>query len=124
MKYRLTKRANPQDRSKTKWYAAPINEGKITKISLSKDVVAISSLSRGDVSNVIETFIEVIPKYLLMGKSVSLGELGTLRISFTSEGIENPDEFSIGMIKGAKILFTPGIELKKSLADLKYEKGE
>jgi hypothetical protein len=30
--------------------------------------------------------LDVVPKYLLKGKSVSLGDPDTLRISFSSEG--------------------------------------
>jgi predicted histone-like DNA-binding protein len=122
MKYKLTKRANPQNRAEEKWYASPVNNGKITKTELTKEIVVLSSLSRGDVSNVIESLLEVLPKYLLMGKSVSLGELGTMRVSFGSKGVENPEEFVVGMINDAKIIFTPGVELKKQLANLSFEK--
>ena len=82
----------------------------------------MSSLSRGDVSNVIENMIDIVPKYLMMGKSISLGELGTLRISFGSEGVEDPGQFSAAKIKGVKIIFTPGIELKKELETIQFER--
>lgn len=124
MKYKMVKRTNPQDRSKSKWYAAPINEGKITKTNISKEIVDMSSLSRGDVSNVIENMLDVIPKYLLMNKSVSLGELGTLRLSFSSEGVEDLKDFNTNKINGVKVIFTPGTELKKQLGNIKFEKGE
>lgn len=122
MKYKLIQRANPQNRDESKWYAAPVNNGNITKTDLVKEIVNISSLSRGDVSNTIENIIDIVPKYLLMGKSVKLGELGTLRLSFSSEGVENPDEFNVGKISGLKVIFTPSAELKKLLADIKFEK--
>jgi hypothetical protein len=57
-----------------------------------------------------------------MGKSVSLGELGTMRVSIGSKGVEKPEEFVVGMIEGAKIIFTPGVELKKQLTNLTFEK--
>jgi predicted histone-like DNA-binding protein len=124
MKYKLTERANPQNRAEKKWYAAPVHDGRVTKIDISKEIVAMSSLSRGDVSNVIENLLEIIPKYLLMGKSVSLGELGALRLSFTSDGVNNPDEFNVSMIKGARVIFMPGVELRNAIAGMKFEKGE
>jgi hypothetical protein len=34
MKYRFIQRENPQDRSKVKWYASPVNDGKIAKNDL------------------------------------------------------------------------------------------
>jgi predicted histone-like DNA-binding protein len=122
MKNKMIKRANPQDRTTEKWYASPVNIGKITKSDMAKEIVNLSSLSRGDVSSVIENLIDIMPKYLLMGKSINLGELGTLRVSFSSEGVENEKEFTTAKIKGTKIVFTPGIELKKQLATIKYTK--
>jgi methylmalonyl-CoA mutase cobalamin-binding subunit len=59
-----------------------------------------------------------------MGKSVNLGEFGTLRISFSSEGVETPDDFNVSKISGVKVVFTPSVELKKALDDLKFEKSE
>lgn len=117
----MIQRENPQDRSKVKWYAAPVNDGKIAKNDLTKEIVNISSLSRGDVSNVIESLLDVIPKYLLMGKSISLGELGTIRVSFGSEGVEDVKDFNVSKISGVKIVFTPGVELKKQLSEIRFE---
>jgi predicted histone-like DNA-binding protein len=122
MYYKMIKRANPQARTEEKWYASPVMTGKVSKADLAKEVVNLSSLSRGDVSSVIENLIDVMPKYLLMGKSVNLGELGTLRISFGSEGVENETDFNTSKIKGVKIVFTPGVELKKQLTAIKFEK--
>ena len=124
MKYKLIERANPQNREQTKWYASPINDGKVSKTDLSKEIAGISSLSRGDVSNVIENVLEAIPKYLLMGKSVSLGEFGTLRLSFSSEGVDSADEFSTSKITGMKVIFTAGTELKRAIEATSFEKSE
>jgi hypothetical protein len=70
MKYKLIQRANPQHREEPgKWYASPVNDGKIDQKAISQEIVEISSLVRGDVSNVIESLLDTIPKYLLMGKA-------------------------------------------------------
>jgi predicted histone-like DNA-binding protein len=122
MKYRMIQRANPQDRTKAKWYASPVNEGKITKNDLAKEIVNMSALSRGDVSSVIENLMDIMPKYLLMGKSIYLGELGTLRVSFGSAGVENKEDFHTDMVKGMKFVFTPGVDLKKQLNEIHLEK--
>ena len=124
LKYKLIKRANPQDRTKEKWYAAPVNTGKINRKDLDKEIVNMSSLSRGDVSNAIENLLDIMPKYLLMGKSVSLGELGTLRLSFSSKGVDQVEDFNAQMIGNAKVIFTPSPEFRKSLQDIIFEKEE
>ena len=124
MKYKLVERKNPQNpNAKGKLYASPAPEGRVTQNELKKEIVQLSSLSKGDVSNVIESFIDVIPKYLLMGKSVSLGELGTLRLSFSSEGVESVEEFTVSKISGVRVLFTPSPSLRKSLTDITFEKA-
>ena len=123
MKYRLIKRSNPVDRSAPeKYYATPVVSGRIDRRQIADDLVLISSLSRGDISSVIENFLDAIPKYLLKGHSVQLGDLGTFRISFSSEGVDDPDSFTVGMIRGHKIIFTPGPAFKKIFRDLIYEK--
>jgi predicted histone-like DNA-binding protein len=123
MKFRLIPRGNPGDPSAPKkLYAIAVTDGKITETSLAKDIAAQSSLTRGDVGNVITNIIDTIPKYLLMGKSVSLGELGTLRLSFSSEGVNEESEFNVGMIKGIKVVFTPSVALKEAIANLKFER--
>ena len=124
MKYKLIERVNPQNRNQSKWYANPVNDGKISKTGLAKEISAISSLSRGDVSNVIENLLEVLPKYLTMGKSVSLGEFGTLRLSFSSDGVESKENFNTNKIKGIKVIFTPGVEMKNSIESISFEKSE
>lgn len=124
MKYKLIERANPQDRTKVKWYANPVNDGRITEHEIAKDIVLNSSLSRGDVSNVIQNLLDTLPKYLLMGKSVNLGEFGTLRLSFSSDGVDTVDMFNANMINGVKVIFTPGVELKKSIESISFEKSE
>ncbi|MDR2086998.1 MAG: DNA-binding protein [Dysgonamonadaceae bacterium] len=121
MKYRLIWRANPQDRTKKKLYAAPVNDGTISEEDLKKEISTISSLSKGDVGNVFDGITDVTPKYMLMGKSVKLGNIGSLRISFSSEGVDDPAEFNAGMINGKRFIFTPSPELKKILDNLHFE---
>jgi predicted histone-like DNA-binding protein len=124
MKYKLVERKNPQQPTAAgKLYAAPVNDGKVSQKEIAAEIVGISSLARGDVANVIDSLLDTVPKYLLMGKSVSLGELGTLRISFSSEGVATEEEFNVNKISGVRVLFTPSPELRKSIEDIKFEKA-
>jgi predicted histone-like DNA-binding protein len=123
MKYKMIERANPQNRSRKKWYASPVKEGNVTQRTIAADIVELSSLARGDVSNVIESLIDTVPKYLLMGRSVKLGDLGTLRLTFTSAGVENQAQFNTSMIKGVRVLFTPSVELRSAIEKVSFEKA-
>lgn len=121
MKYKMIQRANPQDRTQIKWYAAPVNEGRVTQREIAADIVELSSLSRGDISNVIESLITIVPRYLMLGRSVNLGDLGTLRISFGSEGVDDKEQFVPSMIKGVKVVFTPSVQLKDAIEKIRLE---
>ena len=123
MKYKLVERGNPTDKTaEKKLYATPVYSGKVVKKQIADDLVLISSLSRGDISSVIENLLDSIPKYLLKGYSVQLGDLGTFRISFSSEGAADADSFNIGMVRGKKILFVAGPAFKKILSELQFER--
>jgi predicted histone-like DNA-binding protein len=125
MKYRLVRRKNPQDREKPgKLYATPIYDGKVMQQEISADIVNLSSLARGDVGNVITCLIDTVPKYLVMGKSVNLGELGSFRVSFSSDGVEDPKDFIVDKISGIRVVFIPSAELRKKLDDIRFERGE
>jgi len=124
MKYKLVARKNPQNpQAAPKLYASPVNDGKVSQKNIAADIVGLSSLARGDVSNVIDSLLDTVPKYMLMGKSVSLGDLGTLRISFSSAGVASETEFNVGKISGVRVLFTPSPALRKSIKDIKFEKA-
>lgn len=124
MKYKMIQRANPQDRTQIKWYAAPVNEGRVTQREIAADIVELSSLSRGDISNVIESLITIVPRYLMLGRSVNLGDLGTLRISFGSEGVDDKEQFVPSMIKGVKVVFTPSVQLKDAIQKIRLESAD
>jgi predicted histone-like DNA-binding protein len=120
--YKLLQKANPQDRTKpSKWYASPVNRGRKTISQISEDISNSSSLSRGDIQNVILSIVDQIPKYLSDGQSVELGELGTLRLSFSSQGVDSKDDFNTNKINGVKIIFTPSVRLKEKLSNLHFE---
>ena len=100
MKYKLVQRTNPQDKTApAKWYANAVNEGKIGKREISCEIAGRSSLTSGDV-------------------------FGTLRLSLASEGAETPEKFNSGMISKVKVVFTPGVDLKKAIENVPFERVE
>jgi len=125
MKYRLVQKANPQEPgTNRKWYASPVKEGTINNYQLSKSIAAKSSLTRGAVMNVIENMVDEIPQFLIEGYSVNLNNLGTLRLSLSSEGADSPDEFTPDHIKNIRVVFTPAPEFKKTLQKMTFQKIE
>lgn len=123
MKYKLVEKANPQKREEKKWYANAVNQGTVSQREIAKNIADKSSLTVGDIANVIENLLEEMPKALVQGKSVHLEGLGTFRLSLSSEGADTEQGFTVGMIKSAKIIFTPSVEIKKILESIKYERA-
>jgi len=122
MKYKKIQRKNPQKKEEAgKFYAAPVNSGKITLNTLSTRMERNSSLSRGDILNVLSNFLDEVPEYLKDGKSVQLGEFGTVRCSFSSEGVDKPKDVNASLIKKVRVIFTPGARLKHQLSDISFE---
>lgn len=123
MKIKLVKKVNPQQpEAEKKWYANPVNQGVITKHRISKDISGRSSLTRGDISNVLENLIDELPKYLTEGNSVKLGDFGTFRLSISGTGSDSPESYNTANIKKTKVVFTPGAALKRELDNIRFER--
>ena len=121
MKVKLVVRTNPRKQGDPgKWYANPVNAGKKTLRDIARDIAGRSSLTRGDIENVLTNFMECLPSYLRDGFSVQLGEFGTMRLTLSSEGAANEKSFKTETIK-PRVTFTPGVELKAALRDNSYE---
>lgn len=123
LKYRLVQRANPRDLSQPKkFYASPVLSGRKTAAHLSEDVASSSSLTRGDVHNTLMGISDQAPRYLLDGHSVQLGELGHLRITFSSDGVDREEDFDTSMIRDIKVTFVPSPRLKQLEREVRFER--
>ena len=120
MKIKLQKKKNPQKRTEEKFYANPVNLGKKTLRDIARDIAGRSSLTRGDIENVLSNFMDCLPHYLRDGFSVQLGEFGTMRLTLSSEGAATEKAFKTETIK-PRVTFTPGVELKAALRENSYE---
>lgn len=112
LQFNSVERPNPQTKEK-KWYASPKLTGKRDLKNLSKDLSEVSSLSAGDVQNVIVNLIDQLPKWLMEGNSVKLDGLGTFRLSFSSTGAAAKEDVTAASIKDIYILFEADEEIKQ-----------
>ena len=124
MKYIILQRANPQDRRKAKWYATPLLERRVRQAELTSQLTETLGIRYGIVRKIIQVFLEAVVRHLLSGRSVCLHPLGTLRISFTSDGMEEPERVTPYMIRDMKIVITPDKLLKEQLSNLHFELNE
>lgn len=116
-KYKLIQKINPADRkSPKKWYATAIGG----------DAQPVKAMTRAATENTttapieMEAALELLGNYavqqLLQGHIVKVGDLGTLRVTFKSEGVEDITQFNGGsMIREPRILFTPSKTLREGV---------
>ena len=122
IEYKVIERANPQDRSKKKYYASANITGRTTLLQLCREIEHMSALSGAEVQGVLYALAEVLPRHLGDGKSVHLGDLGSFRISMGSVGEDSEDDVDVNSIKRARIVFTPSRELTNLTKGLRYKK--
>jgi hypothetical protein len=54
----------------------------------------------------------------------SLRDFATLRLNLQSKGAPTAGEFNASLIKGVKVIFTPGVELKAALKDVRFDRND
>lgn len=123
IKYNVIQKAYPGDPTgPKKFYANSIADGEISLRRLSKEIAQTSSVSESDVYASLIDLAKMLAKHLADGKIVRLGDFGSFQISISSEGADSISKVTSASIKNAKILFRPCIDLRETLATLKYEK--
>ncbi|MDY3521899.1 HU family DNA-binding protein [Riemerella anatipestifer] len=125
IKYKTIQKAQPgvAGGGDKKFYASPVYQGEKTLEGLTKDIEKISTVSGADIRAVLYALVDVMQNSLSEGRIVRLGELGSMRVSLSSEGKAKEEEVTSAAVKSAKVLFTPGSDLKKMLQTLKFEKA-
>ncbi|AFR35256.1 HU family DNA-binding protein [Riemerella anatipestifer] len=125
IKYKTIQKAQPgvAGGGDKKFYASSVYQGEKTLEGLTKDIEKISTVSGADIRAVLYALVDVMQTSLSEGRIVRLGELGSMRVSLSSEGKAKEEEVTSAAVKSAKVLFTPGSDLKKMLQTLKFEKA-
>jgi len=122
--YVLTERANPQQpEAPKKWYATAKSSGELTLRKLSKEIAEGSTtVSDTDVLAVLNDLSKILCRHLADGKIVRFGDFGSFQISVGSSGAETKAKFNSSFIRGTKVMFRPGIDLREMQKNLKFEK--
>lgn len=123
IKYAVKQRVNPQaPTDPRKHYAFVQNQGAINLRQLARRISRESTISMMDTIAVLEGLLQVVPDLLADGKIVKLGDLGTFRVTISSEGADIPDDFNSTFIKGLNVKFWPGVEFRDQLNQIKFKK--
>ena len=122
--YKVVKKKNlGQDSAEvpSKHYAIPKYNG-VTEADALYDLIAMrSTVSSADVKVVLDSLNYVLNRELQAGYIVQLGEFGNFRLSLSSAGAVTNEDFEPSMLKKARIIFTPGKSLKKTIKTTKFK---
>ena len=112
-KYKLTKKVNPIKKDDpAKWYAIPQVVNRLTTRTVCKALTRNTTTAPTELESAFNLVCDGVVAELQQSNSVQLGSLGTLRLSFGSEGVDDVAKFNAAtMIKNVKVIFTPSKEL-------------
>jgi predicted histone-like DNA-binding protein len=105
-----------------KYYAKPVHGREISLDGLTKGIEKTSTVSGADIRAVLYAMVEEAVAGLSEGRIIRLGDLGSLRITISSEGRNTPEEVTATAVKKAGVIFTPGKKLQEMLKAAKYTK--
>ena len=122
MKYRIVQRINPLNKDETKFYAAPQYMEELTVMDLAKDISDACTLNVTDVEAVLTSLVRKLPMYLKNGFKIQLGNLGRVKLSFSSKGFAKAEDVDANSITSKRILFTPSTELKAEIENASFSR--
>ncbi len=126
MNYKLVQKAMPgKPEAPKKWYAVPKSSTPMTGKAMTRAATANTTTAPIEMEAALELLAAFVPQQLKQGHTIKLPGLGSFRLTFKSEGVENIDDFQAStMIKEPRIVFTPDKELRNSvLTGLTFEDG-
>jgi len=115
MKYKVVRRKNSLGTPAEVYCASAVHEGVMELEDLAREISGRSSLTEGDILNVLANFVDVLPTYMTLGCSVRLGDFGMLRLTLRSASTPTEEAFTANHIRSVKIVFRPGKRLKEEV---------
>jgi len=122
--YKVINRKNPLDRTlPEKHYATVVKNGTVDFESLADIITDSSTVSMGDILNVLQMLEKAVVRELGQGRIVQLGRLGNFQVGISSKGVDTPEEVNAELITKARIIFRPGRKMRHLVDNVKYQKA-
>lgn len=121
--YKLMRRRGPQQpEESTKWYAVPKTGKAMKETAMSRAATEDTTIADFELTSAAKLIGKFIHNQVTQGKRVRIPGLGSFRISFGSEGVDDIQKFHTGLIRNVKVVFTIDNELRSDiLRDLTFE---
>jgi predicted histone-like DNA-binding protein len=105
-----------------KFYAIPVHDREVTLEGLTRAIEKTSTVNGADIRAVLYATVEEAVAGLEDGKIIRLGDLGSLRVTLSSEGKDTAEEVTAATVKRVSVIFTPGKKLREMLQNVKFTK--
>lgn len=98
---------------KVKYFAQRVHRSRVGIKYVTDEIVQRTSLTRGDVTNVIMTLSEVVNSLLMEGIAVDLGDLGSLSVEANGKYVDEARAVTADTIKKPQVRYTPKHEMRR-----------
>lgn len=132
LKYKLVQKRNlgkDQDENPEKVYAQMVSGDLVTFEELIEEVGDSTVAGSAGVKAVLDRLNVVLARlnvvlacHLRNGRRVNVGELGTFRLNFGSQGVVGSDDFNTGLIREPRVRFLPGKALRTMKSLTSFER--
>ena len=125
--YSVNPRRNPSEKgTPPKFYAKVQTRGTVNFDTLAEDIAYATTLTDGDVLNVLRALIKQIKKHLSDGKIVNLDALGSFQFQISGKGALTEEDYNTNLIQKVRIQYRPGrlIREVQNLSTLHFRKVE
>ena len=99
-----------------KWYPVIRSTGMKKERDVAKEIADETTLNPKEAELAIAQLEKVMLRWMLEGKTVQLGELGSFRLTAKCSGVATEDEVTALQIQKVNLRFQPSKRLKESIA--------
>lgn len=100
------------------YVSRPVTYSRIPTEELIKHASRATGISTAMIAASFHAIATQVEELLMNGHSISLGSLGTMRLSLSCKAAKTLDEVSAGNVKVRRILLTPSVSLKSKLKQI------
>ena len=115
-KYILQQKINPQKKNDPKkWFAVPVSEDPLDEEAMTRAASEDTTYNDVELGGASKLIARHVAGQLLNGQRSRVPGLGTFRVTFGSEGVENIDDFDVSMIRNPRIMFVLDSNLREEI---------
>jgi predicted histone-like DNA-binding protein len=122
--YNKMQRRNPSDASATpKWYPTLRSTSMMKEKEVARQIADETTLNPKEAEMALSQLQKIMLRALHNGQTVQLGDWGSFYLTLNAEGSENEADANATKVKKVNIRFSPGKELKESIAKVEFRQA-